>query len=79
VSSKYPRTNFAHGVSNLKLLTVNEWAGLAFAIALIVCCCQGYNIYQNIYNHHLQKQQSSEVNESQNENGMHEQDNFSDS
>jgi len=34
--SKFPRTNFAHGVSNLKLLTANEWAGVAFAISLIV-------------------------------------------
>ena len=34
--SKFPQTNFACGVSNLKLLTANEWAGVAFAISPIV-------------------------------------------
>jgi len=37
-----------HEVSNMKLLTANEWAGVAFAIALIVHCCQGYNMFQKI-------------------------------
>jgi len=34
---KYPRTNFSCGTSNLKLLTANEWGGVAFAMALMVC------------------------------------------
>jgi len=41
----------------LKLLTANEWAGVAFVIALIVHCCQGYNMFQKKYHHNLQKQQ----------------------
>jgi len=35
--SKYLRTNFSCGISDLKLLTANEWGGVAFAMALMVC------------------------------------------
>ncbi len=51
--SKYPPKKIALGVSNLKLLTANEWAGVAFAISLIVHCCQGYNMFQKVYNCNL--------------------------
>ena len=61
--SKFPRTNFAHGVLNLKLLTANKWAGVAFAISLVVHGCQGYNMFQKVYNCNLQKQQSCEEND----------------
>jgi len=75
--SKFPRTNFACGVSNLKLLTANKWAGVAFAISLIVHCCQGYNMFQKVYNCNLQKQQSCEENDLPNVNDSDVEDNSS--
>ena len=59
------------------LIWNNEWAGVAFAIALIVCCCQGYNMFQKVYSCNLQKQQSSEENDSQNVHSSDDDDNSS--
>jgi len=53
--SKYPRTNFLHGISNLKLLTANEWGGVALVMALIVCSKKGYILFQKIYNGNTRK------------------------
>jgi len=61
--SKFPRTNFARGVSNLKLLTANKWAGVAFAISLIIRCRKGYDMFQKVCNRNVRKQQSCEEND----------------
>jgi len=53
--SKYPRSNVSHGISNLKLLTANEWGGVAFAMALMVCSKKGYDLFQKIYKRKCQK------------------------
>ncbi len=34
--------NVAQGISNLELLTTNEWAGVAFAIAIVVSADKGF-------------------------------------
>jgi hypothetical protein len=47
--SKYPRSNFARGISNLKLLTASEWAGVAFSISLIVCSEQGFDLFDRVF------------------------------
>jgi len=46
--SKYPQTNFAKGISNLKLLTANEWAGVAFALSLLVSSDKGFRLFQKV-------------------------------
>jgi len=48
--------NFARGISNLKLLTAQEWAGVAFAIALIIRSDEGFHLFNKVYLQHLQKQ-----------------------
>jgi len=48
--SKYPRTNFARGILNLKLLTASEWAGVAFAMVLLVNSNKGFKKFQTVCN-----------------------------
>ena len=49
--SKYPCSNFAHGISNLKLVMASEWAGVAFSISLIVSSEQGFELFDKVRMH----------------------------
>jgi len=49
--------NFARGISNLKLLTAQEWAGVAFAISLIIRSDEGFHLFNTVYLRHLRKQE----------------------
>jgi len=65
--SKYLRTNFSHGISNLKLLTANEWGGVAFAMALMVCSKKGYVLFEKVYKQKCQKIRKVQIAECQGE------------
>jgi len=45
----YPRCNFSCGISNLKLLTASEWAGVAFTIAIILTTEDGFNLFDKVF------------------------------
>jgi len=46
--TKYPRCSFTRGISNLKLLTATEWAGVAFMVALMMTTEAGYKLFNKI-------------------------------
>jgi len=41
----YPRCNFSHGISNLKLLTATKWASVAFTVVLSLTTEDGFNLF----------------------------------
>jgi len=45
----YPGCNFSCGISNLKLLTVTEWAGIAFTVAIILMTGDGFNFLNKVF------------------------------
>jgi len=47
--SKYPCANFSCGISNLKLLTATEWAGVVFALSLVVHTAQGFQLFKKLF------------------------------
>jgi len=46
--TKFPRCSFTRGISNLKLLTATEWAGVAFTIALMMTMDVGYKLFHKV-------------------------------
>jgi len=50
--SKFLHLNFAHGISNLKLLSASEWADVAFSISLIVSSEQGFELFDKVFKCH---------------------------
>jgi len=46
--TKYPRCSFTRGISNLKLLTATEWAGVAFTVALMMTTEAGYKLFNKV-------------------------------
>jgi len=65
----YPHANFSHGISNLKLLTAMEWAGVVFALSLIVCTAWSFKLFENLFKWQGNKAQHSM--EEHLDNGMH--------
>ncbi len=45
----YTRCNFSCGISDLKLLTASEWAGVAFTIAIILMTEDGFNLFNKVF------------------------------
>jgi len=46
--TKYPRCSFTCGISNLKLLTATEWAGVAFTVALMMTTQDGCKLFNKV-------------------------------
>jgi hypothetical protein len=42
------RTNFTHGMTNLTMITADEWAGMAFTLFLCIQTEIGYNILNEL-------------------------------
>lgn len=45
----FPRSSFTRGMTNLKLLTAEEWAGLAFTLVLVHVSDVGATLFQKVY------------------------------
>ena len=45
---EYPRVNFTKGITNLKLITASEWAGVLFTLALLSTTSRGYALFRSI-------------------------------
>lgn len=46
--SEYPRANFNNGISNLTMITANEWAGLAMTIVQIAVTRKGKDLMDRV-------------------------------
>lgn len=51
----YPRCDFSKGISNLTMVTADEWAGVAFTIALIIHNGNGYQLFKKVRERLLSK------------------------
>ncbi|HEY9297419.1 MAG TPA: hypothetical protein VIQ31_13820, partial [Phormidium sp.] len=48
VKNHYPRYNFSKGITNLTLLTADEWIGVAFALSIVTASEKGQRLFLEV-------------------------------